>query len=68
MTDGLHAIPALVGALITVIAIQLGVEGFLAAMIAAVICFLIRILGISFNLNAPRPPDARGRESTDGSH
>jgi uncharacterized membrane protein YeiH len=65
MADGLYAIPALVGALITVVAILLGVEGFLATMIAAAVCFLIRILGISFNLNAPKPPDARGRQAAD---
>jgi uncharacterized membrane protein YeiH len=65
MADGLYAIPALVGALITVVAILLGVEGLLATMIAAAVCFLIRILGISFNLNAPKPPDARGRQAAD---
>jgi uncharacterized membrane protein YeiH len=52
----LYAIPALVGATITVLAIRAGVYGVLAAVGAAVACFGIRMLGVRFDLNAPRPP------------
>jgi uncharacterized membrane protein YeiH len=52
----LYAIPALVGATITVLAIRTGVYGVLAAVGAAVACFGMRILGVRFGLNAPRPP------------
>ncbi len=51
----LYAIPALVAAAITVVAIEAGVYGVPAAVAAAVACFGIRMLGVRFGLNAPRP-------------
>ena len=54
--SGLYAIPALIGAAITVAATRAGVYGLVAAIVAAAVCFLVRLLGIVFNLNAPRPP------------
>jgi uncharacterized membrane protein YeiH len=54
----LYAIPALVAAAITVGTIQAGVYGLPAALVAAGVCFLIRMLGVGFRLNAPRPPGA----------
>jgi uncharacterized membrane protein YeiH len=56
--SGLYAIPAIIGAGITVAATRAGVYGLVAAIVAAGVCFLIRLLGIVFNLNAPRPPHA----------
>ena len=56
--SGLYAIPALIGATITVAATRAGVYGLVAAVAAATACFLVRLLGIVFNLNAPRPPRA----------
>lgn len=55
MSEGLYAIPALVGATIIVVAILLGVQGPTAVIVAAVACFLVRVIGIRFKLNAPRP-------------
>ncbi len=55
MREGLYAIPAIVGAGITVTAIELGLGGLIAALVAAGICFLIRIVGMRYKLNAPRP-------------
>jgi uncharacterized membrane protein YeiH len=52
----LYAIPALIGATITVLSIRLGVYGAVAAVGAAVACFGIRMLGVHFGLNAPGPP------------
>jgi uncharacterized membrane protein YeiH len=52
----LYAIPALVGAAITVAAMRLGVYGLPAALGAAAVCFVIRMLGVRFGLNAPGPP------------
>jgi uncharacterized membrane protein YeiH len=52
----LYAIPALIGATITVLSIRLGVYGAVAAVGAAVACFSIRMLGVHFGLNAPGPP------------
>lgn len=55
MREGLYAIPALVGAAITVFSILIGGYGLPAALAAAAACLLIRLLGVRFKLNAPRP-------------
>jgi uncharacterized membrane protein YeiH len=52
----LYAIPALIGAAVTVATIRAGVYGITAALAAAAVCFVIRMLGVRFNLNAPAPP------------
>jgi uncharacterized membrane protein YeiH len=52
----LYAIPALVAAAITVAAIGMDVYGLAAALGAAAVCFVIRMLGVRYHLNAPRPP------------
>ena len=57
--SGLYAIPVLIGAAITVAASRLGLYGLVAALVAATVCFLVRLLGIVFGLDAPRPPRAR---------
>ncbi|HET7387329.1 MAG TPA: trimeric intracellular cation channel family protein [Nocardioidaceae bacterium] len=51
----LYAVPALVGAAVTVITSEGGVYGVPAAVGAAVACFGIRMLGVRLGLNAPRP-------------
>lgn len=51
----LYAIPALVGATIVVIASLLGVYGASLAIIAALVCFGIRMIGVRYDLNAPKP-------------
>jgi uncharacterized membrane protein YeiH len=63
MSEGLYAIPALVGATITVGAYLFGVYGLAAAISAAAACWLIRLVGVYFKLNAPRP---RGLDGNDG--
>lgn len=52
----LYAIPATVGALVVVLAAQLGVFTVPAAVAAAVLCFAIRMVAVRFDLNAPAPP------------
>ncbi len=52
----LYAIPALVAAAMTVAAMRMGVYGLPAALGAVAVCFIIRMVGIHFGLNAPRPP------------
>ncbi|HET7304405.1 MAG TPA: TRIC cation channel family protein [Segeticoccus sp.] len=56
LRSGLYAIPALVGAALTVAAIKLGVYGVPAALVAAAACFVIRLVGLRYRLNAPGPP------------
>ena len=59
LSRGLYAIPALVGAALVVAAASGGVHHVLGvpiALIAAGVCFLIRIVGLLFSLDAPKPP------------
>lgn len=55
LTSGLYAIPALVGALIVVAADRIGAAGLPAALVAAAVCFAIRMLGVRYDVQAPRP-------------
>jgi uncharacterized membrane protein YeiH len=61
MTDGLYAIPAIIGATVAVTAILLGVAGLPAALGAAGVCFVIRLIAMHFGLIAPKPPEGRNR-------
>jgi uncharacterized membrane protein YeiH len=56
LNSELYAIPALVGATITVITSRADAYGLPAAGVAAAACFGIRMLGVRYDLNAPRPP------------
>jgi Glycine transporter len=58
---GLYAIPALSAAAITDTAIRAGIYRPPAAAGAVLACFLIRVLGVSYDLNAPRAPDPAQR-------
>ena len=52
---------ALVGATLMVVAVEADVDsvfGVPSSVIAATVCFLIRMLGVRFDLQAPRPPGA----------
>ena len=55
----LYAIPALAAALVVVITQRFGMYGVPAALGAAVLCFGIRLLGVRFKVDAPRPPGQR---------
>lgn len=50
----LYAIPALVAATITVVAQDLGPVA-LVPVLAALVCFTIRMVGVRYDLHAPRP-------------
>jgi len=54
LRSGLYAVPALVGAAITVATTRAGVYGVAAAFGAAAACFVIRMVGVRYGLNAPR--------------
>jgi uncharacterized membrane protein YeiH len=55
LSSGLYAIPALAGATVTVVALELGVGGLAAGLAAAAVCFAIRMVGVHFGIDAPRP-------------
>jgi uncharacterized membrane protein YeiH len=56
MQSGLYAIPAIIGAAITVATIRTEVFGPVTAVAAAAVCFLVRMVGVRYDLNAPGPP------------
>jgi uncharacterized membrane protein YeiH len=57
----LYAIPALVGATILVVASRLGHQSPAIAITAAAVCFLIRMVGIRFDLSLPTAPSERDK-------
>lgn len=66
LRSDLYAIPALVAAAIVVGTERAGVYGLPAALGAAAVCFVIRMAGVRFRLNAPGPPrGGRERDSPD---
>jgi uncharacterized membrane protein YeiH len=59
LSSDLYAIPAMIAAALTAAAVQVGVYGLPAALGAAAVCFVVRMIGVRFRLQAPRPPGAR---------
>ncbi|GAA2352355.1 trimeric intracellular cation channel family protein [Saccharopolyspora halophila] len=59
LQSDLYAIPALIGAALTVAALHTGLYGLPAALAAAAVCFLVRMIGVHFGLQAPAPPGGR---------
>ncbi|MEU2349552.1 TRIC cation channel family protein [Modestobacter sp. NPDC049651] len=59
LSSGLYAIPALLGATATVVAVRLDAYALPAAVGAAALCFAVRMAGVRFGLNAPMPPGSR---------
>lgn len=62
LSTGLYAVPALVGAAIAVVSTLVGASSWPTTVVAAAVCFLIRLLGVHFDLSAPEPPGSRGTE------
>jgi uncharacterized membrane protein YeiH len=68
LSSGLYAIPALVGAAVVVLALSSGLDqvfGVPVALGAAGVCFLIRMVGLRFGLDAPKPPRPAGPGSAE---
>ena len=53
LSSGLYAIPAACGATLTALALELHFYGGAIAVVAAAICFFIRMAGVHFNVNVP---------------
>lgn len=66
LSSELYAIPALAGATVTVVAAALGLGGVPAAVGAAALCFGIRMIGVRFDLHAPRPRAHGGDDGPEG--
>lgn len=56
LTSDFYAVPAIIGATLTVIALRLGIYGLASALVAAAVCFTLRMLGVRYNLRVPRAP------------
>lgn len=59
LSSGLYAIPALVGATATVVVTELHLYGLATAVAAAALCFVIRMVGVHFGIDAPKPRSGR---------
>jgi uncharacterized membrane protein YeiH len=57
----LYAIPALLAAGVVVGTSRAGVYGVAAALGAAALCFVVRMIGVRYHLNAPAPPSTSRR-------
>ena len=55
LRSGLYAIPALLGATVTVACWRQGLDGVGAGAAAAAACFTLRMAGVRYGLNAPVP-------------
>jgi len=55
LSSGLYAIPALIGATATVVVTELHVYGLATAVGAAALCFVVRMAGVHFGIDAPKP-------------
>jgi len=58
----LYAIPALLGAACASAVYSFGYHGTLVTLAAATVCFVIRMVGVRFDLHAPYPPGRRELE------
>jgi uncharacterized membrane protein YeiH len=56
LSSELYAIPALLGATVVVVLPLLRVDVVVAAVAGAVLCFVVRMVGVRYGLNAPYPP------------
>ncbi len=53
LSSGLYAVPAACGATLTALALEFRFSGGAIAIVAAALCFSIRMAGVRFNLNVP---------------
>jgi uncharacterized membrane protein YeiH len=57
LRGGLYAIPALVGAAIVVVAYHAGDRTIVFPIVGAVVCFLMRMVGLRYGIGLPRAAD-----------
>lgn len=59
LSSGLYAVPAILGALILAGGVTLGLPALPAALTGAIVCFVVRMLGVRYDLHAPLPRSVR---------
>jgi uncharacterized membrane protein YeiH len=57
LREGLYAIPALLGAAVLVVAQESGSGNPVFPVLGAVVCVVVRLLGLRYEVNMPRPRD-----------
>lgn len=62
----LYAVPALIGAGITVMAHVFGSNSIIFPSLGALACFTTRMIGLRFGVDLPIAPSERGRDFEDG--
>lgn len=65
LTSGLYAVPALVGAAITAVALDARFYNTAVALAAALVCLAIRLAGLRYNLNLPIAKPRKGGDTGD---
>jgi uncharacterized membrane protein YeiH len=66
LRNELYAVPAMIGSAIVVGAFKLGYDLRAASIVAAMVCFIIRLLSLRFGIGLPAPPGER--DKSDGSN
>jgi uncharacterized membrane protein YeiH len=56
LREGLYAIPALLGATVLVVAQQAGSTNPVFPVLGALVCVIVRLLGLRYGVNVPAPP------------
>jgi uncharacterized membrane protein YeiH len=59
LREGLYAIPALLGATVLVIAQHAGSTNPAFPVLGALVCVVVRLLGLRYGVNVPTPPSDR---------
>jgi uncharacterized membrane protein YeiH len=59
----LYAIPALAGAVVVAIAHVAGTDSALFTLVGAVVCFVMRLVGLRYGIDAPAPRDRRAGDA-----
>jgi len=60
--SGLYAVPALIAAGLTAAFDAGGLPLLPWTVVAAAVCFAVRLLGVRYDLHAPRPRDMKSRD------
>jgi uncharacterized membrane protein YeiH len=63
LREGLYAIPALLGALVVVVAQEAGSTSPMFPLLGAVVCIVVRLSGLRYGVNVPTPPRDRRKDA-----
>ena len=56
LREGLYAIPALLGASVSVVAQQAGSTNPMFPVLGVLVCVVVRLVGLRYRINVPTPP------------